>query len=89
MKGNGLMTYISLNSLNVFVRGVNIFLGIYGRKKNIQNIPEGSCPWIPLEGTYFRNQSPFILDPHLCKTAKFESRYAFVSIAHPWTVQFT
>lgn len=45
-------------------------------------------------GTYFRNQSPFILDPHLCKTAKFESSWegidmTFVSIAHPWTVQFT
>lgn len=51
------------------------FLGYLWKKKIIQNIPEGSCPWTPLEGTYFRNQSPFILDPHLCKTAKFESRY--------------
>lgn len=33
MKVNGLMIYIFLNLLNVFVRGVNIFLGIYGRKK--------------------------------------------------------
>lgn len=45
MKGNGLMTHISLNSLNVFVRGVNIFLGIYGRKKISRIFPEGSCPW--------------------------------------------
>lgn len=46
MKGNGLMIYIFLNLLNVFVRGVNIFLGIYGRKKIFRIFFEGLCFWI-------------------------------------------